>query len=135
MHLSNRDVFATGLVAAAGVLYILWAAGSTLPGLSSTRSTGIVVLALGFLASASAVVPTFDQLLHGNKTYLAVTSTIGLAAAAAGVYMLVTASGTSLTVVIVAMVALWLIATIHHSKRRPDVPDPTRASPQLDEFV
>lgn len=135
MHLSNRDLFATGLVAAAGVLYILWAAGSTPLGLSSTRALGVAVLALGFLASASAVVPTFDQLLHGNKTYLAATSAIGLAAAVAGVHLLVTASGTSLTVVFVAMVVLWLIATIHHSTRRPDVAEPTPARPRLDEFV
>jgi hypothetical protein len=61
------------------------------------------------------VVPTFGQLLHGNKTYLAITSLIGLATVAAGVQMLITASGASLTVVMAAMALLWLIATIHHS--------------------
>jgi preprotein translocase subunit SecG len=61
------------------------------------------------------VVPTFGQLLHGNKTYLAITSLIGLATVAAGVQMLITASGASLTVVMAAMAVLWLIATIHHS--------------------
>ena len=115
MHLPARDVIATGLVAAAGVLYLLWAVGSALPGMSSTRATGVAVLALGFAASASAVVPAFDQLLHGNKTYLVLTSLIGLAAATAGVLMLVAASGTGLTVVVAAMAVLWLIATIHHS--------------------
>lgn len=115
MHLSIRDTIATCLVAVAGLLYLLWAVGSTLPGMSSTRVTGVAVLALGFAASASAVVPTFGQLLHGNKTYLVLTSLIGLAAAAAGVQMLITASGTSLAVVIAAMGALWLIATIRHS--------------------
>jgi hypothetical protein len=53
----------------------------------------VAVLALGFAASASAVVPTFSQLLHGSKTYLSITSLIGLAALAAGVQMLITASG------------------------------------------
>ena len=115
MHLPKRDIIATSLVAAAGLLYLLWAIGSTLPGMSSTRATGVAVLALGFAASASAVVPTFGQLLHGNKTYLAITSLIGLAAVAAGVQMLLTASGAGLTVVTAAMAALWLIATIHHS--------------------
>jgi hypothetical protein len=83
--------------------------------MSSTRVTGVAVLALGFAASASAVVPGFGQLLHGNRAYLAITSLIGLAAAAAGVQMLITASGAGLTVVMAAMAALWLIATIHHS--------------------
>ena len=60
-------------------------------------------------------VPAFGQLIHGNKTYLVITSLIGLAALAAGVQMLITASGTGLTVVMAAMAVLWLIATIHHS--------------------
>ena len=115
MHLLKRDVIATGLVAVAAVLYLVWAIGSTLPGMSSARVTGIAVLALGFAASAVAVVPGFDQLLHGSKSYLAVTSLIGLAAVAAGVHMLITASGVSLTLVMAAMAVLWLVATIHHS--------------------
>jgi preprotein translocase subunit SecG len=126
MHLPIRDLTATCLVAAAGLLYLLWAIGSTLPGMSSTRATGVAVLALGFAASASAVVPTFGQLLHGSKPYLAITSLIGLAATAAGVQMLITANGAGLTVVMAAMAVLWLIATIHHSllakTRQPQQP-------------
>ena len=96
-------------------MYLLWAIGSTLPGMSSTRDTGVVIPALGFAASASAVVPTFGELLHGNRTYLVVTSLIGLAAVAAGVQTLITASGAGLTAVMAAMAVLWLTATIHHS--------------------
>ena len=114
MHLPKRDILATGLVAAAGVLYLLWAIGSTLPGMSSVRVTGVAALALGFAASASAVVPDFGQLLHGNKVYLVMTSLLGLAAAAAGVQMLITASGTGLAILMAAMTVLWLIATIRH---------------------
>ncbi len=114
MYLPKRDLIATGLVAVAGLLYLLWAIDSALPGMSSTRVTGAAVLALGFAASASAVVPTFDRLIHGNRAYLVLTSLIGLAAFAAGVQMLVTANGAGLTVVMVAMAVLWLISTIHH---------------------
>jgi len=78
MHLPERDIIATGLVAVAGLFYLLWAIDSALPGMSSTRATGVAVLALGFTASASAVVPGFDQLLHGNKAYLVITSLRGL---------------------------------------------------------
>ena len=115
MRLPKRDIIAGGLVFAAVVLYMLWDAGSALPGLSGTRATGLVVLGLGIVASAGAVVPTFDQLLHGNKIYLASTALIGLVAVIAGVQMLVAASDAGLMVVMVAMVALWVIATIHHS--------------------
>ncbi|MFZ0161540.1 MAG: hypothetical protein WAL50_21115 [Kineosporiaceae bacterium] len=114
MSLSKRDTVATVLVAVAGLLYVLWALGSAPFSLSGTRATGIAVLALGFIASATAVVPTFSQLLHGSKAYLAITSTLGVIAAAAGVQMLLTASETGLAVVMVAMVAMWLLATTHH---------------------
>ncbi len=125
MHLPKRDLIATGLVILAGLLYLLWAIDSALPGMSGTRVTGAGVLALGFAASASAVVPTFDLLIHGNRAYLALTSVIGLAACAAGIQMLVTASGTGLTIMVAAMAVLWLIATIHHS-----LPAKTGAPPQ-----
>ena len=98
--------------------------------MSSTRATGVAVLALGFTASASAVVPGFDQLLHGNKACLVITSLIGLAAFAAGVRMLITASGAGLTVVMAAMAVLWLIATIHHSLLAKTGLPPRRAGTQ-----
>jgi hypothetical protein len=116
MRLSKRDAIATGLVAVAGLSYLLWVIGSAPFASTSARTTGFVVLACGFAASATAVVPTFARLLHGNKAYLVVTSLIGLVAAAAGVQALVATSGTALAVALLAMIALWLIATIHHSR-------------------
>lgn len=115
MKLQMRDLVATGLVATAGVIYLLWLLDSVPTSMSGVRATGAIILALGFAASATAVVPTFDQLLRGNRVYLAVTSLLGLVALIAGVVMLVEASETALAVVMVAMVAMWLIATIHHS--------------------
>ena len=115
MNLPKKDVIATGLVAVAGVVYLLWLTGSSPPGLSGLRATGLVILALGFAASATAVVPSFDQLLHGNRTYVSVTSLIGLVAAISGVLMLVAESEAALALVMTAMVVMWLIATIHHS--------------------
>lgn len=114
MRIPKRDVFATGLVVAAGLLYLLWATGAVSPGLSGTRATGVVVLALGFAASASAVVPGFDQMIHGNKVYLVTTSLVGLVAFAGGVQMLLVGSEVGLGLVMGAMAVLWLVATIHH---------------------
>lgn len=115
MNLPKKDVIATGLVAAACVVYLLWLTGSPPPGLSGLRATGLVILVLGFAASATAVVPGFDQLLHGNRAYVGVTSLIGLVAAIGGVLMLVAESEAALAVVMAGMVVMWLIATIHHS--------------------
>jgi hypothetical protein len=116
MRLPKQDIIATVLVAGAGFLYLLWFLGSAPLGLSGTRATGLVVLGLGFAASASAVVPKFDQLIHGNKTYLAATSLIGMVALVAGILVLLIASDTALGVLLAAMGTLWLIATIHHRR-------------------
>ncbi len=115
MNLPKRDVIATCLVAAAGVLYWLWAADAAPPGLESVRATGLVILGLGFAASAAAVVPGFEQLLRGNRPYLITTAAIGLIALAAGVQMLVAASDVGLAVLMATMGAMWLIATVHHA--------------------
>jgi hypothetical protein len=115
MRLPRRDIIATCAVGAAVVLYVLWLADATLSGMSGTRATGLAVLALGFVASATAVVPGFDDLMHGNKVYLACTSVLGLVALAAGVVTLWSASSTALAVLVTALAALWVISTWHHT--------------------
>ena len=115
MRLPRRDVIATGLVAVAVVLYLLWLVDAAPPGMSDTRGVGVVVLALGFAASATAVVPGFDRLLHGSRAYLAITTALGSVALVAGVLMLSAASDAALAVLMGAMVALWAISTRHHA--------------------
>lgn len=114
MTLSKRDALASTLVGVAVLLYLLWAFEAEVPSLHATRATGAVVLVLGFLASASAVVPTFDRLIHGSKSYLMVTSAIGVVAAVAGILVMIRSSEIGLGVVIASMVVLWSIATTHH---------------------
>lgn len=127
MRIPRRDRIASGLVAVAAFVYILWASGAALPGMDSVRVTGLVVLGLGFIASASAVVPGFDRLIHGSKLYMATTSLIGLVALAAGVIMLVDANEAALGLVMGAMLVLWLIATIRHIAITEATPTPSRA--------
>lgn len=114
MRFPKRDLIATGAVAMAVVLYVLWLADVALPGMSALRVTGLSVLVLGFVASAVAVVPGFDDLLHGSRAYLAVTSLIGLAALVAGVVTLWAENSTALAVLMGALLVLWAIATTHH---------------------
>jgi hypothetical protein len=114
LRVLKRDLLASTLVVVAGVLYMLWASDTALPGLRSTRATGLVVLGLGFAASASAVVPGFYGLIHRSKGYLAMTSLIGLLALGAGLWMLIYSSDVALGLLISSMGMLWLIATIHH---------------------
>lgn len=113
MRLPKRDIVASCAVAVAVVAYVLWLADAALFGMS-TRVTGLVVLVLGFVASASAVVPGFTQLLHGNRIHLAVTSLLGLVALVAGVMVLWSANTVALAVLVGALVLLWAISTTHH---------------------
>lgn len=114
MRLPNKDMIATCAVVAAVVLYLLWVIDATLPGMSTVRVTALVILVLGFVASAIAVVPSFDDLLHGNKGYLVATSALGLVALVAGAVTLWSATATALAVLMATLVALWLVATTHH---------------------
>jgi hypothetical protein len=94
-------------------MYLLWLADAAPFGMS-TRVTGLVILVLGFIASASAVVPGFVDLLHGNRAYLAVTSLLGLGAFAAGIVTLWSANTAALAVLMGVLVLLWAISTAHH---------------------
>ncbi len=129
MRLARRDQIATALVAVSVLLYVLWRADSTLPGMSSIRASGTVVLVLGFAASASAVVPTFDALLRGNKAYLAVTSLVGVLAFIGGLLMLISESETGFAVMVASMAVLWLVSTTHHGLLARNAPPPPPAEP------
>ena len=90
MSMSWRDRIATLCVAVAASVYVLWLGG--LLGEVSAGTIAILVLGLGFAASASAVVPGFAALLAGSKAYLALASLGGLVAFACGVATLIGAS-------------------------------------------
>lgn len=130
MRLPKRDLIATALVAVAGTLYLLWVVGAAPPAMDGTRATGLAVLGLGFAASASAVVPGFGDLIHGNKLYLVVTSMIGLVAFGAGLQMLLNASEAALGLLVAAMGVLWLIATLHHTLLARSATTSARAWPR-----
>lgn len=115
MHLTQRDRVATLFVAAAALVYGLWLVGVGSGEAAGVRVVAGIVLGLGFAASASAVVPGFDGLMHGSKAYLVTSSLIGLGALAAGIAALVTGRELMLGLLLAATVALWAIATIRHS--------------------
>jgi hypothetical protein len=127
MRIPAKDLIASCAVGAAVALYLMWVADLTLPGMSTLRITAMVILVLGFVASAVAVVPSFEQLLHGNKGYLVGTSVLGLVALAAGVVTLWSASAAALGLLMAALAALWLISTTHHAMLAKDA---TQVTPE-----
>jgi hypothetical protein len=116
MHrFTGRDRAATAFVGLATIVYLLWLAGAEMPGLSSVRTLTVAVLALGVAASASAVVPGFDGLIHGSKTYLGLTSLAGLGALTAGILALVTEHEGWLAALVATTLVMWTVSTIRHA--------------------
>jgi hypothetical protein len=113
MSIPWRDRIATLVVASALVVYLLWAVGTL--GEVSAGTIAIVVLALGFVASASAVVPGFADLLAGSRPYLVLASLGGLVALVSGIMTIANSSDGTLAVLVIATVALWAAATARHA--------------------
>jgi len=74
-----------------------------------------IVLALGVLASVSAVVPGFAALLAGSRVYLLVASLFGLLAFGSGIVTVVNATEYTLAIMVIATVVLWAMATLRHA--------------------
>jgi hypothetical protein len=121
MRMSVRDRVATLLVAIAMLVYVLWLVGP-LDRLTA-GAVALIVLALGFVASASAVVPGFAALLRGSKVYLGLTSLAGLVALAAGVLTVLQANRETLAILVLVTIGLWAAATVRHTvgSERPAV--------------
>ena len=113
MSIPWRDRIATLLVAAATLIYLLWLTGP-LAGLTAS-SIAVLVLALGFIASASAVVPGFAALLSGSRSYLVLASLGGLVALACGMTTFLQATESALAVLLIATIGLWAAATVRHT--------------------
>ena len=75
----------------------------------------MVVLALGFVASASAVVPGFAALLAGSRAYLVGASLVGLVALLSGVLTILNATGETLAILMIATLVMWAAATVRHA--------------------
>lgn len=113
MNLTWRDGIATVLVGAAGLVYGLWILGAV-SGLTP-GAVAVIVLVLGFLASALAVVPGFGTLIGGSKAYMAIASLIGVAALVSGILAVVGGTETTLAVLVLSTLVLWGLATVRHA--------------------
>lgn len=128
MRLTWRDRLATFVVAAAALLYLVWFSFDDGASETDVRWITAIVLALGFVASASAVVPGFEGLIHGSRLYLAVSSLLGLGAFVAGIAALVTGDEVWLVLLVLATVVLWAMSTMRHAAAAPrSVPPPADA--------
>ena len=117
MRLTWKDGLATLLVAAAAVLYALWAAGALMPGVS-TRWMTVIAFALGAAACTAnqrELGEVYGATREGPRPpglYIALATALGIVMLVAGILAFVLASEATL---VAAMIALWLIATGRHA--------------------
>jgi hypothetical protein len=114
MHIPTRDLLASLLVGAGLVLYGAWLMGFAVPGFGSPGTVALGVLVLGIGASASAVVPGFAELLRGSRTYLALSSGLGLLALGGGLWAVLGGDPLGLALLMLAMLVLWAMSTYRH---------------------
>jgi hypothetical protein len=120
MRLTWRDGLATLLVAAAAVLYTLWATGALMPGVP-TRWMTVIAFALG-VAACTANQRQLGQVYGATREgprpsglYTSLATALGVVMLAAGILAFVLASEALLATLVAAMIALWLIATARHA--------------------
>lgn len=114
MHLTLRDRIATLCVAVGTLVAVLWLAGVGSQEIAGARWVTAIVLALGFVASASAVVPGFEGLMRGSKPYLVITSVLGLGALVAGIFAMIDGTDALIALLVALTVTLWAISTVRH---------------------
>jgi small-conductance mechanosensitive channel len=116
MRLTWRDGLATLLVAAAAVLYTLWATDALMPGVP-TRWMTVIAFALGAAACTAnqrELGQVYGATREGRRPsalYIALATALGIVMLVAGILAFVLASETMLATLVAAMAALWLIAT------------------------
>jgi len=87
----------------------------------STRALGVIVLGLGFVACTSASaemaeVYGADASRRPLTTYVVIASLVGFVALVAGVITLVGGSEATLATLVVAMIVLWAMSTVRHTR-------------------
>ena len=119
MRLTWRDGLATLLVAAAAVLYALWAADALMAGVSIRWMT-VIAFALG-MAACTANQRELGEVYGAREgprpsgLYVALATALGVVMLVAGILAFVLASEAMLATLVAAMIALWLIATGRHA--------------------
>jgi hypothetical protein len=120
MRLNWRDGLATLLVAAAAVLYTLWAVDALMPGVSIRWMT-VITFAFGVAACTAnqrQLGEVYGATRNGPRPsglYIALATALGIVMLAAGILAFVLASAAMLATLMAAMAALWLIATGRHA--------------------
>ncbi len=118
MMLTWKDGVTTLFMGAIVAVYATFLHGTSLWLISSARGTTAEVMVLGIIGGCA--LGAVGDLYTGTRSrpthvFVAIATTLGVIALAAGVIGLITASTAALAVLVAATIALWLTATIRHA--------------------
>ncbi|MEO3808938.1 hypothetical protein ABGB17_08030 [Sphaerisporangium sp. B11E5] len=122
MRLTWKDAVTTICAAAVVAVYVCYLEGVALAFVSGVRWTAGAVLVLGTVggcALGSAGDLTGRTATAATRAYNVVATALGVTALIAAVAALITANEVALAVLVYAVVALWLIATVRHALPAP----------------
>jgi hypothetical protein len=133
MSLTWNDGLATVFVGAGAGLYLVWAGGTTVSGLSGPRALTVAIFGLGIGGCYTA--KSHMETVYGvgsrrrpSLLYVVLASGLGGVTLVAGIVALASGGDAAMATLTGAMVALWALATIRHSMLRttPEVIRTTR---------
>jgi hypothetical protein len=123
MSLTWKDGLATVFVGVAAVLYLLWAGGTTVSGLSGPRALTVAIFGLGVGGCYTA--KSHMETVYGVGSrprpplyYVVLASVLGGVTLVAGIVAFASGGDAALATLTGAMVALWALATVRHSTSR-----------------
>jgi len=120
-RLTWKDGLATVFLAVAVVVFSVWSAGASIAGISG-RGLVVTIFLLG-IAGCYTAQSQFETLYGANGTtrgplaYVALISVLGALATVAGIVALIGGGGLAVTTLLLAMVAMWVLATVRHQLR------------------
>jgi len=123
MSLTWKDGLATVFVGTAGVLYLLWAGGTTVSGLPGPRALSVAIFGLGVGGCYTAKSHMETVYGVGGRTrpplyYVVLASVLGGVTLVAGIVAFASGGSAALATLTGAIVALWALATVRHSMSR-----------------
>jgi len=123
MRLTWKDGLATALVALAVLVFAAWSADGTIAGISG-RGLVVAMFVLG-VAGCYTAQSHFEKIYsrngvpHTQISYVVLISAVGAVATVAGIVAMIGDGGLAVSILLVAMIVLWILSTLRHQLLHP----------------
>lgn len=123
MRLTLKDGLATIYVAAALACFAVWLADGAVAGVSGRALVGVIfVLGMAGCVTARSQMEAIygvNGKIRPPMTYVVLVSAVGALALVAGIVAIVGGGTLAVTILVLAMIAMWILATVRHQASNP----------------